>query len=90
MSGRGRKDVTSSPTVGTSQRPASTMSAMWTRAAPEERNDSRGGRLARANGDRLGRQSCRHDTTASLRKRRICQIITGMIRTSITTATAAP
>ena len=90
MSGLGRKDVTSSPTVGRSQRPARTMSAMWSGLRPRnatirEEVDSRG-RTAIVSAAVVRR----HETTASLRNRRICQIITGMIRASITIATAAP
>ena len=90
MSDRGRNDVISSPTVGTSQSTATTISAMWT--GERVMNATiRSLRASRLRANELGGLDGRHQaTTFSLRKRRMLKTITGMIRTSITTATAAP
>ena len=57
--------------------------------APDEGEDALRDRLARTDGNGLGGGG-QCPVTASVRNLRICQIITGMIRMSITTATAAP
>ena len=88
MSGRGRNEVISRPTDGTSQISRDGHEDDVHRRARDELDDPPGER-GRLRPDELGGLG-RHPWIASLRKRLMLKTMIGMIRSSITTAIAEP